>query len=158
MTMPETSLPQPPVAAQPTTREQVRDIKDQAFGQARDTLREARDRATSSLGESKNRVANQVGEIASAFREVSGQLRSHEQSRIAGLTESLAGHADQVASYLRDRDGETMLRDVEQLARRQPALVIGGALAIGLAAGRFLKSSGHRRRDDEGYGGMHDGD
>ena len=173
MTMPDTSLPQQSPAqpqSQPTAREQVREIKDQALGQARQTFRDARDRAASSLGDSKGRFADQIGGVAQAFRQASGQLRSEDQARIAGLADSVAAQVDQLATYLRDRDGRAMLDDIDRLARRQPALVIGGALALGLLAARFIKSSQRRelmtnaedreRRDfmtTSGYGGF-DGD
>ena len=152
MTMPETSLPsQSDTAARSdahsdtqtrtTARDQVREIKDQAIGQARDTYRDARDRAASSLGESKTRVADQIGGVASAFRNASHQFRTEDQARIANLADSVAAQVDQLANYLRNHDGRAMLDDVDRLARRQPALVIGGAFALGLLAARFLKSS-----------------
>jgi len=37
-----------------------------------------------------------------------------------------------------------MRQDLENLARRQPALMIGGALVLGLIGARFMKSSERR--------------
>jgi hypothetical protein len=49
-----------------------------------------------------------------------------------------------------------MRQDLENLARRQPALMIGGALVLGLIGARFLKSSerrsGGRFGDGQRYG------
>ena len=45
-----------------------------------------------------------------------------------------------------------MRADLENLARRQPAIMIGGALVLGLIGARFLKSSKRERltrRGDE---------
>jgi hypothetical protein len=123
----------------------VREIKDQAVGQARETFRDARDRVASSLGDSKTRMADQVGGMASALRHASEQFRSDDQARIAGLADTVATQVDQLANYLRGHDGRAMLDDIGGLARRQPALVIGGALALGLLAGRFIKSSERQR-------------
>ena len=39
-----------------------------------------------------------------------------------------------------------MREDLENLARRQPALMLGGALVLGLIGARFLKSSQRDRR------------
>ena len=154
MTMPDTSLPQP---QQPTAREQVKEIKDQAIDQARQTMRDARDRAASSLGDSKVRFVDEMGGVAHAFRQASGQLRSEDQARIAGLTDSVAEQVDQLATYLRDRDGRAMLNDLDQLAHRQPAFVIGGAFTLGLLAARFIKSSDRRERMADGASGGFDG-
>jgi hypothetical protein len=136
-----------------SAREQIREVKDQVVGQAKTTLQQARDRAGSSLGESKNQVAGQFGTIAEALRRTTEHLRSEDQQRIAGLTETVARQVDQVANYLRNKDARAMRSDLENLARRQPALVLGSALVLGLIGARFLKSSKRdRRRSGVNYG------
>ena len=151
MTMPETD----PFAAEgngSSVRDQVRGIKDQAIERGRTTLRDARDRAATSLGEGKNQVADQIGAVAHAFRQAGNQLRTEGQGqRLAGLTNAMARQADQAADYLRRADGELLRQDVERLARRQPALVLGGAFVAGLIGARFLKSS-ERRRTEQHHG------
>lgn len=145
-----------------TAREQIREVKDQVVGQAKSTFQQARDRASSSLGESKGQFADQFGTIAEAFRRTTEHLRSEDQQRIAGLTETVARQVDQVADYLRNKDARAIRNDLESLARRQPAIVIGGALVLGLIGARFLKSSQREqlakrsessRRDRLGNGG-----
>jgi hypothetical protein len=136
-----------------SAREQIREVKDQVVGQAKTTLQQARDRAGSSLGESKNQVAGQFGTIAEALRRTTEHLRSEDQQRIAGLTETVARQVDQVANYLRNKDARAMRSDLENLARRQPALILGSALVLGLIGARFLKSSQRdRRRSGVKYG------
>ena len=49
--------------------------------------------------------------------------------------------------YLRGKDFDRMVDDLEGFARRQPALFLGGAFMLGLLAARFLKSGNPR-----GYG------
>ena len=151
MTMPETD----PFASEGTgssVRDQVRGIKDQAIERGRTTLRDARDRAATSLGEGKNQVADQIGTVAHAFRQAGSQLRAEGQGqRLAGLTDAMAHQADLAADYLRRADGALLREDVERLARRQPALVLGGAFVAGLIGARFLKSS-ERRRVASPYG------
>jgi hypothetical protein len=129
-----------------SAREQIREVKDQMVVQARNTLQQARDRAGSSLGESKGQLADQLGTIADALRRTTEHLRSEDQERIAGLTETVARQVDQVATYLRNKDARAMRADLENLARRQPAIVLGGALVLGLIGARFLKSSQRDRR------------
>jgi hypothetical protein len=136
-----------------SVRDQVRGIKNQAIERGRTTLRDARDRAATSLGEGKNQVADQIGAVAHAFREAGTQLRTEGQGqRLAGLTDAMARQADQAADYLRRADGELLRQDVERLARRQPALVLGSAFVAGLLGARFLKSSERRRAEhDQGW-------
>lgn len=137
-----------------TAREQIREVKDQVVGQAKNSLQQARERASSSLGESKSQVADQFGTIAEALRRTTEHLRSEDQQRIAGLTDTVARQVDQVANYLRNKDATAMRADLENLARRQPAIMIGGALVLGLIGARFLKSSKRERlaRGSDSYG------
>jgi sirohydrochlorin ferrochelatase len=139
-------------------REQIREVKDRVVDQAKTTFQQARDRASSSLGESKGQVAEQFGTVAEALRRTTEHLRSEDQQRIAGLTETVARQVDQVANYLRSKDARAMRQDLENLARRQPALMLGGALVLGLIGARFLKSSernrgGRRISDGRGFSG-----
>jgi hypothetical protein len=139
-----------------SAREQIRDVKNQVVDQAKSTFQQARERASSSLGESKSQFADQFGTIADALRRTTEHLRTEDQQRIAGLTDTVARQVEQVAEYLRNKDARAMRQDIENLARRQPALMIGGALVLGLIGARFLKSSerrgGRRFGDGQRYG------
>jgi hypothetical protein len=137
-----------------SAREQIREVKNQVVDQARSTFQQAKERAGSSLGESKAQFADQIGAVAEALRRTTEHLRSEEQPRIAGLTETLARQIDQVSNYLRNKDAAAMRQDLTNVARRQPAIAIGGALLLGLIGARFLKSSERRReRRWSGEGG-----
>ena len=46
-----------------------------------------------------------------------------------------------VADYVQRADVREMMNEVEDFARRRPAVFIGSAFAVGLLAARFLKSS-----------------
>ena len=130
-------------------RGQIRQVRDQVVDQAKSSFRQARDRASSSLADSRRDAAEQVGGLASALHSAGQHLREEQQDKIAGLADSFADQVDQVASYLRYEDFQRVARDVESLARRQPALVFGAAFALGLIGARFLKSSERRASSDE---------
>ena len=49
-----------------------------------------------------------------------------------------------MTGYLRERDLEGLLEDVEQFARRRPEVFLAGTFLAGLLLARFLKSSGER--------------
>jgi hypothetical protein len=164
MTMPNTETTEESGAG--GTRAQIREVKDQVVGQAKDTFRKARDSAAGSLSNSRNETADRISGIAAAFRRTSDSLRSENQGRVANLTDSLAEQVERLSSYLREHDLKDVRNDVESLARRQPAVAIGAALALGMLGARFLKSSQrndrHEWRHDEpqrdqwsggGYGG-----
>jgi hypothetical protein len=130
-------------------REQIRQARDKVVDQAKSTFRDARDRAGSSLSDGRRQAAEQIGGIGGALHRTSEQLRSEDQARFADVADSVGRQIDKVADYLRDSDGRTIARDIESLARRQPALVFAGAFALGLVAARFLKSSEPGYASDE---------
>ena len=131
-----------------SAREQVRQAKDKVVHQARTTLRDARDRAGSTFTQGRQQAADQLGGIGSAFHRTSETLRGEDQARFADVADNVAQRIDRMADYLRDSDGRTIARDIESLARRQPALVFAGAFAIGVLAARFFKSSTPQYRSE----------
>jgi hypothetical protein len=122
-------------------RDQIREVKDQVVDQAKNSFRQARDSATSSLTDSRKQAGDRIGTIAGAVRSTSGHLRSENQPGLANLADSLADHVERLSSYLRDRDLRAVRDDAENIARRQPGVAMGVALALGILAARFLKSS-----------------
>jgi len=139
-----------------SAREQVRQAKDKVVHQARTTLRDARDRAGSSFTQGRQQAADQLGGIGGALHRTSETLRGEDQARFADVADNVAQRIDRMADYLRESDGRAIARDIEGLARRQPALVFAGAFAIGVLAARFFKSSTPQYRsefeEEGGYG------
>jgi hypothetical protein len=93
------------------------------------------------LSEGRRQAAEQIGGIGGALHRTSEQLRNEDQVRFADVADSVGRQLDRAAGYLRDSDGRTITRDIEGLARRQPAIVFAGAFVLGLVAARFLRSS-----------------
>jgi hypothetical protein len=122
-------------------RAQIREVKDQVVDQAKNSFRQARDSAGTSLNQSRNQAADRITGIAQAVRGTSERLRSDNQAGVANLTDSLADQVERLSSYLRDRDLTEFRRDLEGFARRQPAVAVGVALALGMLGARFIKSS-----------------
>ena len=132
-------------------REQVRQAKDKVMDQARTTIRDARDRAGSTLAQSRRQAADQIGGIGSAFRRTGETLRGDDQTRFADVADNVARQMDRVADYLRESDGRTIARDIEQpgpapagagLRRRVRARPGGVAVLQELHAGRSARVRG----------------
>jgi hypothetical protein len=141
-------------------RTQIREVKDQVVNEAKTSYRQARDSAASSFNDSRQQAADRIGGIASAVRSTSEHLRSENQGGMANLTDSLAEQVERLSSYLRDRDLRAFRDDVENFARRQPAVAVGVALGLGMLGARFFKSSrrtggfqGRRLAPGEAYAG-----
>ncbi len=112
----------------------------QAGGQARARLREQVDQRSTEAGE-------RVQTAATDARSVAEELRSQGKDTPARYAEQAADRVERLGGYLHDADGERILRDVEDLGRRNPWVVVAGGMALGFAASRLLKaSSGERYR------------
>src|SRR6476660_1947317 len=85
-----------------------------------------------SLTDSRNKAADSMGSIAGAVRSTGDRLRAENQASVANLTDSLADQVERLSSYLRSRDLSGGREDLESFARRQPAVAIGVALAVGV--------------------------
>jgi hypothetical protein len=100
-----------------------------------------RDTAAAQLTSQKNRATDGLGSISQAVRQSTNQLRDQEHDVIAHYVEQAADQIDRFSQRMRDKDIGDLMNDIQRMARRQPALFIGGAFAVGLIGARFLKSS-----------------
>lgn len=118
--------------------DQAQEQVQAAAGQAQAKMREQLDQRSSQLAEKAHQQASDL-------RSVSEALRDQGKDRPAETVDRLARYAEQAGGYLRETNADSMLSDAEDFGRRKPAAVAAGALALGLAASRFLKASSSRR-------------
>jgi hypothetical protein len=114
---------------------------DQAKQSASAVADQARQVAQSQASTQKDRAVNSLSAAGQAVSQVGQQLRQSNQEPIAQVADTVAGGISQAADYLRQRDIQHLMRDVEDLARRQPILFLGGAFLLGALGARFLKST-----------------
>jgi hypothetical protein len=117
---------------------QAQDKAKEAAGDARGRVREEVDRRSTEIG-------GRVGSSAGDARSVAEELRRQGKDTPAGYVEQAADRAERLGSYLERSDGDRIVRDVEDFARRNPWAVAAGGLALGFAASRMLKASSSER-------------
>ena len=113
---------------------------------------EAGSKVASSLDAQKSKAAEGLGSVAQALRQTSDQLRDKDQGPLHQYVASAADQVERFSGYLRSKNVNEMVSEIEQFARRQPALFLGGAFMLGLLGARFLKSSS--QGTGGGYGAM----
>jgi hypothetical protein len=124
---------------------QAKEKAQQAGQQARDRVRDQVDRRSTEAGD-------QAGSTAQAMRRASEQLRQEGNEPIARGMEQVADRVDRAGNWLRESDGDRILRDVEDFGRRNPLAVVAGGLALGFAASRLLKASSRNRYEQSRTG------
>ncbi|MDQ3149419.1 MAG: hypothetical protein M3Q38_05790, partial [Chloroflexota bacterium] len=89
----------------------------------------------------REQAASGIDQVAQSIRRVSTDMLA-EQPTIANAALTAADQAERVAQYLRQTDARQIISKVEDVARRQPLIFLGGAFLLGAAASRFIKAAG----------------
>jgi hypothetical protein len=126
--------------------DQARSTFEQAKQQAMGAAQEAGSRAQAAIESQKSSAADSVHVVADALRRASHDLDDQNQRMMGQAAAWAAEGLERFSQSLRERELRTLLDQAEDVARRQPALFVGGAVALGFVVSRFLKSSAERRR------------
>ncbi len=123
------------------TRETAHQGEQKAKQKASEMGKQAAEMAESQIESRKNRVADGVHTFGEALRLGAQELRQRGQTKDTEYVERLARQAEHVSETLEKKGTRQMAREVEQFARNNQAVFLSGALALGIAGARFLKSS-----------------
>ena len=118
-------------------------------GQAKERVQEATQEAKGRLRDQVDQRSTQAGQqintVAGDVRSVAEELRTQGKDTPARYAEQAAEKVQSAGQWLEQKDGDELLLDVEDFARRNPWAVAAGGLMLGLAASRFLKASSSQR-------------
>jgi hypothetical protein len=121
---------------QQAAKERAEAVKDAAFAMAGD----AREKAEKAAMYQKSLGADYVGAIAGAMNRAAGEFES-ELPQAAHYIRQASDQVNGFADTIRQRDMRELAAEVQDFARKQPALFFGGAVILGFAALRFFKSA-----------------
>jgi uncharacterized protein YjbJ (UPF0337 family) len=148
------ALPAGPALSEPDSviakvSAQAREAGADALEHAGKVVDDARSRGASLAGDVKDQVmtaaeghrevlAEQVGDVADAVHQAGEHFKGN-QDWIARIVEAGATELGTLASTLRTNDLEGLMGKLQDLARRQPGIFMGAAMAAGFAAVRVGK-------------------
>jgi ElaB/YqjD/DUF883 family membrane-anchored ribosome-binding protein len=138
-----------PQQARGDTKDPARDLKDQARemkDQARSVLDDAKGSAKAKLGEQQQAAATGVGDFARALRDAA-RSSGDSNTLAARAAETAAERLERLSGALKNKDIDSVVRDAESFARREPMLFLGVAVAAGFIAMRLLKGSAPQTDD-----------
>jgi gas vesicle protein len=138
-----------PAVAGGTGTDEVRETARDTAEELKDTVRESSTQLSSTArgwvqqeaDQRTSAVASQAKTLADAMRETSSKLNQEGQTQSARVTDTVADRVEQLAGYLEQADGERLMNDVQDLARRNPWAFAAAGLVAGFAASRFMKAS-----------------
>lgn len=137
-------------SAMETGKAALDEIKTRASDVAatmKDGLEERADVAKDSLADGGKRLAESI-------RTAAGDPNSGSMQ--AKVLDLVATNVADMSDRLRGRDLQSILTDVQDFARRNPAAFVAGAAIAGFAMARFLRSSGTSTDNDFYAAGMAD--
>ncbi|PTL60009.1 hypothetical protein [Paraconexibacter algicola] len=127
-------------------QDELRAGADAAQETAAHVGQQARERARSEIDDRTTHAAGRLREGAQDARAVAEHLRGEGRDAPARFVEHAAERVDGAGRYLTEADADRLIRDAEAYARRNPAAVVVGGLALGFAASRLLSASSGGRR------------
>lgn len=123
------------------------DVKNKAQETAGEVQNAARQQAESTFNRQTGAAAQETEKVAKVFHKMADEFKNQDQTYFAQYANDLAKGTDALSRRLHEKNLQDLYGDMQRYARRQPAAVMGGAIAIGFLLSRFLKSS--QRNNDQ---------
>ncbi|HEX4507200.1 MAG TPA: hypothetical protein VH722_15830 [Alphaproteobacteria bacterium] len=123
-------------------------LLDEAKTQAGALADDARSSLESAAADGKDQIADRLEDAAKAIHK-SGEQLEGQQDWLAGLVERGADELSGFAATLRGNDIQGLMGSLEDLARRQPAVFVGAAIAAGFAMTRLGKLAASGLTNDD---------
>src|SRR5215208_2693952 len=119
---------------------------------AQDKASELREQSSARLRDQfdqrSTQAGSQVRSLAKALRHSGDELGNEGNRNASQLTTQAADRLERVGSYLEEKSGDELMREIETFARRRPWMLAGIGMVAGVAAARFMKASSEQRYGD----------
>lgn len=124
----------------------VKGLAGDAKRAAGNALNQAKERASTLAADQKQSAADRINRYSSALRD-SARSMENDDPNIAHYASLAADRIERVADYVRSTDFEGLRHDAEDIARRHPALFMGGMFLAGIVLGGLVKTSAKAIRE-----------
>jgi hypothetical protein len=101
----------------------------------------AQEKAKGQVETTAESATRTLGEFASAIKTAGDELSQHDQSLAGKMVKQAGDGLENLARSLSDKRPEELMDAVRDFGRRNPVAFIAGGVLLGLAAGRFMRSS-----------------
>lgn len=110
-----------------------------------DTITQTEQKAQQAAEQQKQTGANQIDQVAQAVHSAADELQQ-QMPKAAEFVHAAASRIEEGAGALRDRSLLDVMGTFNDLGRKEPLAMFGGAVLAGFAISRFLKSSADTKR------------
>lgn len=126
----------------------VQDAASAAQAKASELREQGSARLRDQIDQRSNEAGSQVRSLGEALRRGGDDLSNEGNPSGARLARQAADRVERVGSYLEQKRGDEVMRDLETFARRRPWMLAGLGMLAGVAAARFMKASSEQRYGD----------
>lgn len=133
--------PPPTQMAIPPHRGTIDSAKDSITQELRGARDDVQRRAADTVNRQKHEVADRLESVVHALGAAQQSLRDDDQAQLAGYVGDVSRQIQRSTGYLRNNDYSGMMRDMNDLARRNSGVFVGSTFIAGLAVGRLLRAS-----------------
>jgi hypothetical protein len=124
-----------------TIREQVGPLVDAMRERVGPLAEQVKEQASTVTQQQMTSAAEGLDSVAGAVNGVGDRLRENNLGELAQYSDLAAEQIEKAAAWLRTTPPEEIAHDIEDFAKKQPAVFVAGALALGLIGVRFLRST-----------------
>jgi len=124
-----------------TIREQVGPLFDTLHERVEPIAEQVKDQASAVAQQQMSSAAEGLDSAAGAVNAVGDRLRENNLGELSQYADMAAEQIEKLANWLRTTTPDEIAHDIEDFAKKQPAVFVAGALALGLIGVRFLRST-----------------
>ena len=124
-----------------SVKREARSLTEQASELVDEVTEAIKEEAEQFFDEQKGRVASRIGSVGSMIDKAGRMLHAGKIDGVAEYVDMAADAATRTCKYLEDHEAGEIAEDAGEFARKHPAVVYGGALALGLVIARVIKAS-----------------
>ncbi len=119
---------------------QASKAKDTTKQKAEQAKGQAKEQATAKADQRLNQAASGADKLADTIR-TKAQSGSHEgaMGAVSGQATAVADKLDQASGYLRTKDSDQLLSDLEALVRRKPVESVVAAVGLGFILSKVFR-------------------
>ncbi len=122
-------------------REQVGPLVDAMRERVGPIAAQVKEQASTMTQQQMTSAAEGLDSAAGTINAVGDRLRENNLGELSQYTDLAAEQIEKAAAWLRTTTPEEIAHDIEDFAKKQPAVFVAGALALGLIGVRFLRSA-----------------
>ena len=117
------------------------EVKDQLSGQVSGLSHQVQQQVNTQVASQKDKLVDTLETVSLLLHQAGEHADLQDKAMLSQYVDQAAQKVSTWTDSLRSQDATQLLAETKNLASRQPLLFMGGALALGFAGARFLRTS-----------------